>query len=116
LVCFMDGAQVGAVSGNPNSNTGIRFRRNGNQIEILVWDSISNQDGTAYYWPMTINSLNQTSQSGYQLQASDSVGQIYLSGNVGSNNIWTGTVQFQNQSGAQGTLGSFSIPAQLILQ
>lgn len=117
LQAFMAGAEVGYVSGNGDDDTGIRFHGSiSSQVYFLVWDEYANQSGQAFYWPMTLAEEPEISGSYARVILQDSIGQVKLEGNINNNGIWQGNVQFYNNNGnSGGTLGNFSIPADVIL-
>ncbi len=116
LNTFMNGAELGYVSGNPYDDTGVRFTGNArSQIYILVWDEYAYQAG-AYYWPMRVRDV-QVQNNYARLIVDDEVGQLKFEGEI-YNGIWSGVVQFNNSysNGASGTLGEFEIAAGVIFQ
>lgn len=117
LQAFMAGAEVGYVSGNEYDDTGIRFHGSiSSQVYFLVWDEYANQSGQAFYWPMTLAEEPEISGNYARVILQDSIGQVKLEGNINNNGIWQGNVQFYNNNGnSGGTLGNFSIPADVIL-
>jgi predicted small lipoprotein YifL len=116
LRSFMYGVNdLGTVSSNMNASTGIRFRtnRSNQSVQMLVWDSIANQSGQAYFWSLHVVNVQNGS-----LTAQDNIGTITFQGSV-QNGIWRGSVSFKNNSnsgGAQGSLGQFEIGANQMFQ
>jgi hypothetical protein len=115
---FMYGINdLGFVSGSPYDDTGIRFRgdaRRGGKINILVWDDVASQTGEAYYWALNVVNVQQGSSRAV-VTAEDGVGSVTFDGSI-QNGVWSGTVYFNNSqdtNGASGTLGNFSIGADM---
>jgi hypothetical protein len=110
---------LGNVSNRPDDSTGVRFRglaRQGSQIYILVWDETASQTGQAFYWGMTVQSVQGGPQQGSAtVVAADDYGSIQLQGSF-SGGMWTGSVRYQNADGQSGSLGQFGIPQQAIFQ
>ena len=112
LRAFMAAAaqDLGTVSSGANDSTGIRIRREGNQVYILVWDSLANAEGP-FYWPLAIQGQVSCSNSGARVTVTDSVGTVTFDGSFQSG-YWQGRVDFQNNGGASGYLGQFQITQQ----
>ncbi|MEQ1664346.1 MAG: hypothetical protein ABL927_03105 [Bdellovibrionales bacterium] len=114
LQSFMYGvSDLGYVSASLNASTGIAFRASisAKRLDMLVWDDKANAGQGSFYWSFQIVDIQQ-SASNAVVVAKDNIGTITLNGNiVGS--TWQGSLMFQNSAdsnGAQGSLGSFSIP------
>lgn len=114
---FMGDAQLDYVSTRPDDTTGIRFRgqaRQGSQIYILVWDVVASDTGNAFYWGMTVDSVQGGPQQGSaKVVMRDEYGVVVMQGPI-SNGLWTGSIQFQNADQVSGSLGQFEIPQQAI--
>jgi hypothetical protein len=109
---FLGTDQVGQVSGGLYDNTGIRFRGNasmGGEIQILVWDSVANTSGEAFFWSMHVVNVQNGS-----VTAQDGTGTITFQGQNNGGAMWSGTVYYSNNGGPSVPLGNFQISSQAI--